>query len=369
MNANASALIRTTPALEEACAASRSEGILALDTEFVWTSTYRPRLGLVQFGCRAGAWALDCQAGLHPDALGALVADPSCVKILHDCRQDLVHIRHYAGTSPRNVFDTQLAAAFAGFRSGIGLQSLLFDAIGVGLPKTETLTDWTRRPLSDAQIDYALDDVRYLPDLRDELIRRADGFETRAWMEAEMRKFDDPVMFADYDPQSGWKRIKTGRARLEPRGFAILRAVAAVREELAQRMNVPRGWLADDPSLVQMAVDRRVGRFRHRLGAAQADVARRGFEAAIADAMSLPEDECPENPRPRYIQEVVEAADEAYAWMCSRAEALHVDPTAVASRATVVAFVDDVENEENPLATGWRGEAFGAEMASRFGVD
>lgn len=369
MNANASALIRTTPALEEACAASRGEGILSLDTEFVWTSTYRPRLGLVQFGCRAGVWALDCQAGLHPDALGALVADPACVKILHDCRQDLVHLRHYAGTSPKNVFDTQLAAAFAGFRAGIGLQSLLFDAIGVGLPKTETLTDWTRRPLSDAQIEYALDDVRYLPDLRDELIRRSESLGTRAWMEEEMARFDDPGAFADYDADSVWKRIKTGRARLDSRGFAILRAVAAVREELAQRMNVPRGWLGDDPSLVQIAVERRVGRFRHRLNGPQGEVARRGYEAALAEALALPEDECPENPRPRYIQEVVEASDEAYAWMCAHAESLHVDPAVVASRATVTAFVDNVEDDGNPLACGWRREAFGSEMATRFGVD
>lgn len=363
-------MIRTTAALEDACAAALAERALALDTEFVWTSTYRPRLGLVQLGCRAGCWALDCQAGLHPDALGALVADSSCVKILHDARQDLVHIRHYAGTVPRNVFDTQLAAAFAGFSAGIGLQKLLFDAIGVGLPKTETRTDWTRRPLSPAQVEYALDDVRYLPDLRKELLRRAEAFGTRAWLEEEMERYDDPAIYADYDPENVWKRVKLGRSRLDRRGFAVLRAVAAAREEMAMRFNVPRGWLGDDASLALMAEQRRVGRFRHRLrGASQAEEARRGYEAALAEAMALPDGECPGNPRPHYIPEVLDAADRAVAWLNARADALHVDPAAVASRAVVTAFVDDVEDVTNPLATGWRREAFGAEMASRFGVD
>ena len=363
------AILRTTPALESACAAAMAEGLAALDTEFVWQSTYRPRLGLVQLGCRAGCWALDCQAGLHPDALGSLIADASCVKILHDARQDLTHLRHYAGTVPGNVFDTQLAAAFAGFPAGIGLQKLLFDAIGVGLAKTETRTDWTRRPLSEAQVSYALDDVRYLPDLRDELLRRADAFGTRAWLEEEMAKYGDAALYDDYDAENVWKRVKLGRSRLDRRGFAVLRAVAAAREEMAREFNVPRGWLGDDASLAEMAQERRVGRFRHRLRDPQRDAARRGYEAALAAAMALPDDECPENPRPRYIQEVLDAADEAMAWLAARADALHVDPAVVASRAAVTAFIDNVEDGSNPLASGWRRDVFGAEMASRFGVD
>lgn len=362
-------LVKTTPALEAVCMAARAEGLAALDTEFVWMNTYRPRLGLVQIGCRAGCQALDCQAGLHPDSLGALVADPSCVKILHDARQDLTLLRHYSGTDPRNVFDTQLAAAFAGFPAGIGLQKLLFEAIGVGLPKTETCTDWTRRPLSEAQVEYALDDVRYLPDLRDELLRRADDLGTCAWLKEEMSRYDNPSLYDDYDPNGVWRRVKLGRSRLDRRGFAVLRSVAAVREEMASEFNVPRGWLGDDASLADMAVQRRVGRFRHRLRDPQRDVARRRYEEAVAAAMALPEDECPENPRPHYIQEVLDAADAAVAWLAARADALHVDPVAVASRATVTAFVDNVEDGSNPLATGWRFEAFGAEMAARFGVD
>ena len=168
-------LITTTAELVSACETARAGGYLSLDTEFVFRQTYFARLGIVQLGTSGGCWAVDCMKGLDHSCLGAALADGCVVKILHDVRQDLVLLRRFTGVGPRSVFDTQLAAAFAGFRSRIGLQELLFEAIDIGLSKTETCTDWTARPLSDAQVRYALDDVRYLAQLRDELLRRADS--------------------------------------------------------------------------------------------------------------------------------------------------------------------------------------------------
>ncbi len=361
-------LVRTTAELAAACAQAKTEGILCVDTEFVWRRTYRPQLGIVQIGTTQACCALDCTSGMDVSVLGETLAEGSIVKILHDARQDLTHLHHYTGRTPVNVFDTQLAAAFAGFPGGIGLQKLLLEAIDVGLPKTETCTDWLQRPLSPAQIEYALDDVRYLPALRDELLRRCDALGTRAWLEEDLLKYDDPALYQDYDPEEVWKRVKTGRVRLEGVGFAILKAVAALREELAQSWNLPRNWLGDDPSLVAMAANGRVGHLVHRLKGGPANVARAKYEKAIEAARRTPEEEWPENPRRHYIREVVEAADEAISWLRARAEALHVDPGVIASRATVTAFVDDVEDETNPLANGWRAEVVGREMASRFGV-
>ena len=362
------AIIRNTHGLEKACAQAKEDGLLSLDTEFVWTSTYRPRLGLVQLGCRSSCWGLDCMTGLHADALAEIVADASVVKILHDARQDLWLVNHYAHCLPRSVFDTQLAATFAGFPAGVGLQKLLFDAIGVGLPKTETCTDWTRRPLSPAQVDYALDDVRYLPALRDALVARARELGTLAWLEADLAALDDPSIYADADERSAWRRIKTGRAHLDRRGFAMLRELASARELMACEQNRPRGWFGDDESLVRMAIDRRVGRFRHRLNGAQAQFAAANYAKAIEAGMAVPDEDCPENPRPRYIQEVVDAAESAVAWLRATADAHHVDPGVVASRAEVTAFVDNADDESNPLSSGWRWEAFGREIAARFAV-
>jgi len=362
-------LIRTRGELESICDSARREGLLALDTEFVWMRTYRPQLGLVQVGCRADCRAVDTTCGMDVSSLGAAVSDGHVVKILHDARQDLMHIRHFAGTPPCNVFDTQLAAAFAGFPSGIGLQKLLFEAIGIGLPKTETCTDWLRRPLSEAQIKYALDDVRYLPDLRDELLRRSDDLGTRAWLEEDMQRYDDAEAYEDIQPEAAWKRVKTGRVRLDGRGRAILRAVAALREETACKWNLPRGWLGEDISLAEMAASGRVERLCHRLRGGQGDTLRALYAEAVRKAAALPEEAWPENPKPHYISEVRDAADAALEWLAGRVEELHVAPGVIANRAVVTAFVDNVGDETNPLAGGWRYEVVGCEMAERFGVD
>ncbi len=362
-------MIRTTPELAAACAQCRAEGILALDTEFVWNRTYLPRLGLVQFGCRSACWTLDCLTGTHTEPLRELLEDARVVKILHDARQDLQHLRHYTDALPKNVFDTQLAAAFAGFPAGRGLQALLFEAIGVGLPKTETLTDWLHRPLTSAQIRYALDDVRYLPALRDELLSRAEALGTRAWLAEDLSRYDDPSQWGEVDPSELWKRVKIGRARLGPRGRAVLQAVAALREEMARELNLPRSWLGDDASLTEMAVQQRLGRLVHRVNGGQLVRVRSRYEKAIAAALELPEAACPEDARPYYIPEVLAAAEQALEWLRVRAAEIHVDAAVIATRATVTAFVDNVDDASNPLADGWRYAAVGREMAERFGVD
>jgi len=363
-------MIRTTGELAAACEQIRGAGVLALDTEFVWRSTYRPRLGIIQIGAGGDlSWAVDVMQGLDPAPLAELIADASVVKVLHDARQDLQHLRHYCGALPRNVFDTQLAAAFAGFPQGYGLQKLLLEAIDVGLPKTETYTDWTQRPLSEAQVRYALDDVRYLPDLRTELLRRSETLGTLDWLAEEMTKYDEPSLYDDYDPEEGWKRIKLFRTRLDRRGFAVLRAVAAAREEMACEWNLPRNWAGDDASLVEMAESRTADRLRHRMNNGKASLARSRYAEAIAAAEALPDEECPDGPHRHYIPEVREAADKALAWLDVRAEELHVAAGVLANRATVTAFVDNVEDGSNPLADGWRWDAVGQEMAERFGVD
>ncbi len=363
-------IIRTTPELEEACSRARAAGTVALDTEFVWMRTYRPRLGLVQIGTPSECWGLDCLQGLNPAALGELIADGSVVKILHDAHQDLEILWHYTGAKPHNVFDTRCAAGFAGFASTIGLQKLLQDAIGVGLAKTETCTDWTQRPLTDAQVRYALDDVRYLAELRKELVSRAEGLGTRDWQAEEQGKYDNPDRYADPDPQNAWLRIKTGRARFESRDFAVLRAVAAVREAAAQEWNLPRNWLGDDDSLAEMAQKGKVMHLRHRLkSSSQSDILRGLYAKTIDEAKALPEEEWPENPRRTFIKEVRDAADAAVEWLRGRAEELHVDAGVIASRAAVTEFIYNPDDDSNPLASGWRHEAVGRDMAARFAVD
>ena len=373
--------IRNIPELEGACRGIAEGGILALDTEFIWKRTYRPKLGIVQFAGKDGeCLALDCLYCTNPAALGALIANPSVTKILHDARQDLEHLRHYTGAFPKNVFDTQLAAAFSGFPAGCGLQKLLLEAIGIGLPKTETLTDWTQRPLTDAQLEYALDDVRYLNQLRNELLARAEAFGTRQWLEEDLRKYDEPALYEDADANEAWKKVKTGRARLGGLGFAVLKSITAERERHARLWDIPKAWLGDDASLTSLALaaegkgpgakmETREVRFSHRLKQNfKRDALAAAYASAATTALALPEGEWPANPRPFYDDEVLDAADKAIDWLRKRGEEIHVDASVIANRAIVTAFVDNADDTANPLATGWRREVAGDYIEENFAL-
>lgn len=361
-------LIRTTSELKEACAVCRKDGLASLDTEFVWKTTYRPVLGIVQLGSREQCWAIDAMTALDSTPLRELIEDENVVKILHDARQDLQHLHRWTGANPVNVFDTQLAAAFTDFPHGIGLQKLLQDAIDIALPKTETLTDWTQRPLTSSQIAYALDDVRYLPALKDELIRRASELGTLEWMFEEQAKYDDAALYEELSPEDAWLKLRLRRLRLDARQRAILQAVAACREEIAQQWNLPRSWLGDDSSLIDMALKGRVGRIVHRYKGG-AESLRALYTVAIERARRLTDEECPPNPNRYYIEEVRDAADCALEFLAEKAAALHVDASVIANRATLTAFIDDVNDESNPLANGWRYEAVGKEIAERYFVE
>ncbi len=340
-------LIRNTPDLKEACDALVAGGVAALDTEFVWRASYRPHLAIVQMAGADGVCrALDCQLGTDPSPFAAVLSDPSVVKILHAAHQDLELMYHYASAAPVNVFDTQLAAGFCGHSSNIGLQKLLYEVLDVGLAKTETCTDWSQRPLTDAQVRYALDDVRY------------------------------PDAYGDAEPDEMWKRVKGNARRLPRRGLAGLRALAAVRERRAIEWNLPRGWLGDDASLVDLAWRLQHGettfpnvRFRHRLkNNAQRDHLAADYAAALMEAAGLSEEDWPFPIQPDYPAEVLDAADKAYEYLVARGDELHVDPAVFANRAQLLAFVDDPEVPDNPLAEGWRFEVVGRTIIERFYV-
>lgn len=367
-------MIRNKVELEDVCARLKADGVAALDTEFVWRNTNRPLLSLVQLGADDGtSWIVDCLTGLDPAPLADLIYDDGVVKILHDAHQDLDHLFHWTGAKPRRVFDTQLAAAFAGYPAKRSLQKLLFEAVDVGLPKTETVTDWSQRPLTDAQVSYALDDVRYLGALRRRLLEKCGELGTLAWEEEEQGAYDNPALYGDADPDEVWKRIKCGRHRLGGRGFAALRALAAVREVTAREWNLPRTWLGKDDSLVEMAMalptDPRRVRISHRLrNRGQVEMLSGFYADAIQGALDLPEDELPDDPHPQYVHEVLAAADDALDFLRAKAEEVHVDASVIANRATVTAWVDNPEDQSNPLASGWRYEVAGREIQEKFAV-
>jgi ribonuclease D len=240
----------STPITEGAALAAAVEAmtrasVLGLDTEFMRERTYYAQLCLLQLSTPELAVCVDPLALPSLDALRPLLSAPRISKIVHAARQDLEVLAPAVGAVV-NIFDTQVAAALVGFSAQVGYAELVREVLGIELHKSQTRTDWSRRPLSAAQIDYALDDVRHLPPLRERLGERLEKLGRGAWFEEEMVQIGSDS-FA-IDPQQAWQRIKAF-ADLDPDRERLARALGAWREQRAISSNRPRGWILPDAAL------------------------------------------------------------------------------------------------------------------------
>lgn len=347
--------------------ASRAEYI-ALDTEFVWERSFYPALGLVQAALsEKEVFLIDAPAVGDLSPLGSLLCDLRIVKILHDAQQDLTILRRATGAFPRNIFDTRLAAGFIGMSSTISLEELLRELLGVRLPKTETRTDWLRRPLAERQIAYAVDDVRHLPRLRQEILARAGP--RQAWIEEESAVYDDPALYRDPDPREQFRRIK-GAGKLPPAKRAVLRELAAWREREAQTKDSPRLWIVSDEILMNLAkhVPRTAQDLRRIKGLsdAESEVYGSAVIRVIQSALDLPREEWPRE-ETRVIEDNGASAriDLVQAFVKGKCLAEGIDPALIASRAEIAALVlegKDPVPRRHRLLRGWRSAFIGGDL-------
>ncbi len=238
-------LISTQTALEDLLAALSGSTEIGIDTEFLRERTYRAELCLLQLTTPHGPVCVDPIALPELAPLGALLgAGP--LKVLHAGRQDLEVLLPFTGPV-RPLFDTQVAAALAGHPAQIGYGELVKRLLARELPKAHTRTDWSRRPLSVEQIDYALDDVRYLLPLRELLLEKLGALGRLDWLTEELAELQDPTNLA-IDPERAWQRFK-GMQGLDAGRQTLLQDLAAWRERRAIARNRPRGWILDDAVL------------------------------------------------------------------------------------------------------------------------
>ncbi len=234
---------------------ARKMDAVAMDTEFVWERTYYPQLGLIQIALSdEDCFLIDPLAIDDLSPLGELLSDRSVIKIFHDAPQDLTIITRATGAVTQNIFDTRLAAGFSGFPATLSLCHLIRELLEIILPKKETKTNWLKRPLTESQIDYALDDVRYLRAIRVLLLNRIIGPKVKAWLQEELNLLNNP---ANYDvfsesPYSRYKKIK-GTSGLDRQGLAILKSITSWREGMARKKDRPRGHIIPDKILVEIA--------------------------------------------------------------------------------------------------------------------
>jgi ribonuclease D len=362
MNEPKTQFINTSAALAALCERLAQEEFVTVDTEFMRERTYYPDLCLVQLAGGADVAVVDAQApGLDLAPLGMLLAKPDVVKVFHACRQDVEIFLLMFGAVPTPLFDTQVAAMVAGFGDQVGYDALVQALTGGHIDKAHRFSDWSARPLSAAQVDYAAADVTHLRVVYEKLTARLRVDGRMDWVGQEMAILADPNTYR-VDPERAWTRIKLRTKNR--RQLALVQAIAAWREREAQRVNIPRQRLVKDeqiPEIAALAPDNaealsRIRGISHGFATGKSGTS---LLAVIAAAQALPEADLPRidrGPEPNRASPALIALLKVL--LTARAEDNNVAPRLVASAEDIEALALE-ENEDNPALQGWRADMFG----------
>ena len=245
-------LITTTEALADLCARLAKSDFVTVDTEFMRENTYWPELCLVQIANTEEAAAIDPLAkgiDLSP-LLDLLVDNEDVLKVFHAGGQDVEIVYNLTGKTPHPIFDTQIAMMAVSQSEQIGYSNLVESWLGLQIDKGARFTDWSRRPLTERQVDYAIGDVTHLAKIFPKILQRLSKTGRGAWLDIEMEKLADPAGYRN-DPNQAWHRIKA--AGRNPAMLGRLKAIAHWRELEAQDKNIPRGRIARDETLADIA--------------------------------------------------------------------------------------------------------------------
>ena len=353
--------ITTTKQLAEVCARLARHPFVTVDTEFLRESTYYPQLCVAQMASTEEAVVVDALApGIDLAPFFALMADAAVIKVFHAARQDIEICWHEAGVIPAPLIDTQVAAMVLGYGDSISYDQLVQRITGDNLDKSHRFTDWTRRPLSDAQLTYAVSDVTHLRDVYIKLAADLDQQGRTDWMREEMKVLNSPDTYR-MEPEHAWQRLKT-RVR-KPKELAVLIEVAAWREREAQTRDVPRGRVLKDDLVGDIAVQapatiERLGSLRSlpkgfersRWGEAIVEAVKRGL---ARDAKTLPK---LDHHKPAANGQATVELLKVLLRMTSERHGV---------AAKVIATMDDLDriaaddNADVPAMHGWRRELFG----------
>jgi ribonuclease D len=353
--------ITATSELADACQRMTRAPFVTIDTEFLRESTYYPLLCVAQMACAEEAVVIDALApGIDLSPFYALMANEKVTKVFHAARQDIEIVWHAAKLIPHPIFDTQVAAMVLGYGDSISYDQLVQRITGDTLDKSHRFTDWTRRPLSEAQLRYAISDVTHLRQVYLKLVEDLRHRGRAEWVEDEMRILTSPETYR-LEPENAWQRLKT-RVR-KPKELAVLIEVAAWREREAQARDVPRSRVLKDEVIADLAVQAPTNaeRLAHLRSLPKGFERSRWGEAIIAAVARGLQRDPKTLPRPVRVQSASNGA--------AVVELLKVLLRMVSERhhvaAKVIATVDDLEriaaddDADVPALTGWRRELFG----------
>ncbi len=362
-------IITTTDALAAFCAEAARHPYVTVDTEFLRERTYYSKLCLVQLAypgiedlsSEANAAIVDPLAeGIDLAPLYDLFRDESVVKVFHAARQDLEIFFVDQGVIPTPLFDTQVASMVCGFGEQAGYETLVRRIVKGEVDKSSRFTDWSRRPLSEAQLKYALADVTHLRRIYEYLAARLEKSGRTRWVAEEMAVLNDPGTYR-VDPDVAWKRVKTRTTT--PKFLAIVRELARFRETYAQDRDVPRTRVYKDDALVELAstkpaTEADLGRSRLLLREARRGDIAEGILAAVKRALALRPEDMPRVARDAAHLNVNPAlADLLRVLLKARTEAEGVAPKLVATTSELDAIA--AGERDVPALNGWRREVFG----------
>lgn len=236
------------------CREAQQHDALAVDTEFVWTKTCYPQLGLLQMAWDREHCALvDVLAITDTTPFREILENDHIVKIFHEAASDLPILRRWTKGEPaKNIFDTRIAAGFVGLTASLSLNKLLTEILGITLPKTETRTNWLQRPLTDKQLEYASGDVIFMPDLYRKLHDKLTNNSNLDWFLEEMKLVESEDYYEETDPNMCWKRVSYASG-LPGRNLAVVKELAAWRETFARTSNLARPRIISDEQIVACA--------------------------------------------------------------------------------------------------------------------
>lgn len=355
-------LITTSMELAELCERLAREPFITVDTEFMRERTYWPELCVVQLGGAHDIAVVDAQAeGLDLQPLGHLLANPNVMKVFHAARQDVEIFLLRYGAVPTPMFDTQVAAMVAGFGDQASYDSLARGLAGAQIDKAHRFSDWSARPLSPAQVNYAAADVTHLRVIYERLVAQLEREGRLAWVADEMAALMDPAGYVTV-PEQAWERL---RPRTTNRRFlGVLQAVAAWREREAQRVNIPRQRLVKDETLLEIAATapNNVAELARARGISEGFAKGKSgasLLAAIAEARALPDDALP---HPKEERRGAAASPALVALLkvllAAKSEDAQVAPKLLANSEDLDRLATE-ENPDIPALHGWRREVFG----------
>jgi len=356
--------IDTPGQLATLCEQIKKEPWLALDTEFLREKTYYPKFCLLQIATPEWVACIDPIALPQLESLFDAIYNPAIVKVFHSCRQDLEIFFQWTGKLPSPIFDTQVAAPLLGFQDNPGYAMLVSSLLSVNLNKAHTRADWSKRPLTEAELEYAADDVIYLCQIYQIMVQKLTALDRIDWLKNDFAELTNPALYK-VDPETAWFKIK-GKNKLTGKQLSIIQTLAQWREKIAQAEDRPKSWLLRDELLFDLAKlqPETVQELANVRGINERSVNRYGKELCqlITAAKNRPPIPLHEKDRSAKKTQQEEAIlDILTALVRVRAEENALNPTILASRKDLEELLSNGD-DECPLLHGWRYTMAGKEL-------